>query len=106
MKARLSKFSSFYFLGLYIDILILASFCWTCQCPSWMVSAKRVFKKKKAELYVCIEQLGFGATLEIRNIESRMKNESSEIPRSRILALTGRSSIEDKRRAFEAGVDG
>lgn len=56
---------------------------------------------------MCIEQLlGFGATIEIRNIESKMKNESSEITRCRILALTGRSSIEDKRRAFEAGVDG
>jgi len=50
---------------------------------------------------------GIGATSEIRAIEARMKRESrTDIPRSRILALTGMSSLDDKRRAFEAGVDG
>jgi CheY-like chemotaxis protein len=50
---------------------------------------------------------GVGATSEIRAIEARMKRESlTDTPRSRILALTGMSSLEDKRRAFEAGVDG
>jgi CheY-like chemotaxis protein len=50
---------------------------------------------------------GIGATSEIRAIEDRMKRESlTDIPRCRILALTGMSSLEDKRRAFEAGVDG
>ena len=35
-----------------------------------------------------------------------MREASTDIPRSHILALTGMSSLEDKRRAFEAGVDG
>jgi len=51
--------------------------------------------------------LGIGATSEIRSIEARMMKEAStDVPRSHILALTGMSSLEDKRRAFEAGVDG
>ena len=45
---------------------------------------------------------GVGATKEIRRIESTKPNSKS----ARILALTGMSTIEDKRRAFEAGVDG
>jgi len=45
---------------------------------------------------------GVGATLEIRKLESHKR----AFPRTRILALTGMSSLEDKRRAFEAGVDG
>lgn len=45
---------------------------------------------------------GVGATKEIRDIESR----TPEIPGTRILALTGMSTLEDKRKAFEAGVDG
>jgi signal transduction histidine kinase/CheY-like chemotaxis protein len=45
---------------------------------------------------------GVGATLEIRRLES----DRQTLPRTRILALTGMSSLEDKRRAFEAGVDG
>ena len=56
---------------------------------------------------------GISATTEIRQIESRRRRvyENSESsgpsPRaSKILALTGMSSLEDKRRAFEAGVDG
>lgn len=48
---------------------------------------------------------GIGATAEIRKIESGFTAEFSH-RRSRILALTGMSSLEDKRRAFDAGVDG
>ncbi|THH20416.1 hypothetical protein EW146_g955 [Bondarzewia mesenterica] len=46
---------------------------------------------------------GVGATAEIRGIEA-MRSETDHP--ARILALTGMSSLEDKRRAFEAGVDG
>jgi CheY-like chemotaxis protein len=51
---------------------------------------------------------GVSATVEIRQIEStRSKSlKPEESHPTRILALTGMSSIEDKRRAFEAGVDG
>lgn len=55
---------------------------------------------------------GVGATTQMREIEaSRHQHSHSEMdaqspPDSRILALTGMSSLEDKRRAFEAGVDG
>ena len=50
---------------------------------------------------------GVGATTQMRQIESLRRNEnSSRSHPSRILALTGMSSLEDKRRAFEAGVDG
>jgi DNA-binding response OmpR family regulator len=35
-----------------------------------------------------------------------MAKVSGDPQRVRILALTGMSSLEDKRRAFEAGVDG
>lgn len=58
---------------------------------------------------------GVGATLQMREIESRRLKEQEEgkegkeranVQLSRILALTGMSSLEDKRRAFEAGVDG
>lgn len=45
---------------------------------------------------------GVGATKEIRRIESADPGGKS----TRILALTGMSTQEDKRRAFEAGVDG
>ncbi|KAF8623646.1 hypothetical protein AX17_007345 [Amanita inopinata Kibby_2008] len=48
---------------------------------------------------------GIAATAEIREFESRRERDA-EIQRTRILALTGMSSLEDKRRAFEAGVDG
>jgi len=49
---------------------------------------------------------GVGATIEIREIEERRKGDGPQAPIARILALTGMSSLEDKRRAFEAGVDG
>ncbi|KAI0833277.1 hypothetical protein BC628DRAFT_1308067 [Trametes gibbosa] len=52
---------------------------------------------------------GVGATSQMREIESNRRNgEQGEMKTqpSRILALTGMSSLEDKRRAFEAGVDG
>jgi CheY-like chemotaxis protein len=45
---------------------------------------------------------GVGAATEIRKIESLNPSSKS----TRILALTGMSTQEDKRRAFEAGVDG
>ena len=53
-------------------------------------------------------ETGIAATAEIRAIESRQSNASPTRRDSsaRILALTGMSSLEDKRRAFEAGVDG
>jgi CheY-like chemotaxis protein len=47
---------------------------------------------------------GIGATIEIRKIESAHAHDSGHA--TRILALTGMSSLDDKRRAFEAGVDG
>jgi signal transduction histidine kinase/CheY-like chemotaxis protein len=50
---------------------------------------------------------GVGATLKIRQRELQLDydHHSNHRP-TRILALTGMSTIEDKRRAFEAGVDG
>ncbi|KAJ7593541.1 hypothetical protein C8J56DRAFT_931317 [Mycena floridula] len=45
---------------------------------------------------------GIGATAQIRQLELRRSSRHS----TRILALTGMSSLEDKRKAFEAGVDG
>ncbi|KAF9064190.1 hypothetical protein BDP27DRAFT_1333985 [Rhodocollybia butyracea] len=45
---------------------------------------------------------GIGATAEIRKIETSYRGKQ----RCRILALTGMSSLDDKRRAFDAGVDG
>ncbi|KAJ7671630.1 atypical/HisK protein kinase [Mycena polygramma] len=49
---------------------------------------------------------GIGATTEIRQMESRWQVKDPDGTPTRILALTGMSSLEDKRRAFEAGVDG
>ncbi|EMD34085.1 histidine kinase [Gelatoporia subvermispora B] len=54
---------------------------------------------------------GVGATTRMRCIESarnqdRSTSEKDFARAARILALTGMSSLEDKRRAFEAGVDG
>ncbi|KAF7972518.1 hypothetical protein HWV62_17804 [Athelia sp. TMB] len=49
---------------------------------------------------------GIGATMEIRRIEASQGHAMNKQERVRILALTGMSSLEDKRRAFEAGVDG
>jgi len=45
---------------------------------------------------------GVGATVEIRQIEQTRPSHQSSV----ILALTGMSSLEDKRKAFEAGMDG
>jgi CheY-like chemotaxis protein len=58
-----------------------------------------------SDIIICA---GVSATVEIRKIESaRSKSTMPEEPHpTRILALTGMSSLEDKRRAFEAGVDG
>ncbi|KAF7424282.1 His Kinase A domain containing protein [Pleurotus ostreatus] len=49
---------------------------------------------------------GIGATSEIRQIEAAREQSDNKPARACILALTGMSSLEDKRRAFEAGVDG
>ncbi|KAH9481647.1 Sensor histidine kinase GacS [Psilocybe cubensis] len=49
---------------------------------------------------------GVGATIEIRQIEADMVKVTPGMHPSRILALTGMSTLEDKRRAFDAGVDG
>ena len=49
-----------------------------------------------------ITQTGYGATAQIRKIEASRSGQKS----SYILALTGMSTLEDKRKAFEAGVDG
>ena len=49
---------------------------------------------------------GIAATVEIRAFESTRPREANQVQRTRILALTGMSSLEDKRRAFDAGVDG
>lgn len=46
--------------------------------------------------------VGVGATVEIRQIERARSSHQSSV----ILALTGMSSLEDKRKAFEAGMDG
>lgn len=57
---------------------------------------------------------GVSATIEIREIEAQRLRAYEESPNfsqvpprtAKILALTGMSSLDDKRRAFEAGVDG
>jgi len=51
---------------------------------------------------------GIGATVQMRSFEaSQSGTESNSSARpTRILALTGMSGLDDKRRAFEAGVDG
>ncbi|KAI1797284.1 hypothetical protein LXA43DRAFT_877765 [Ganoderma leucocontextum] len=50
---------------------------------------------------------GVAATARMREIESKRRLETRfGTQPARILALTGMSSLEDKRRAFEAGVDG
>lgn len=53
-----------------------------------------------------INTIGVGATAEIRKAEARAEEREGSKHAARILALTGMSSLEDKRRAFEAGVDG
>jgi CheY-like chemotaxis protein len=51
---------------------------------------------------------GIGATVQIRKFEAKQTklDISDSLRPVRILALTGMSGLEDKRRAFEAGVDG
>lgn len=54
-----------------------------------------------------ILNIGVAATEQMRRIEAEFGLTTPERPRpTKILALTGMSSLEDKRRAFEAGVDG
>jgi hypothetical protein len=76
----------------------LASFFWICRCRNWMVRRSALISLCLSETY----SLGIGATKEIRDLESRTPG----MPETRILALTGMSTLEDKRKAFEAGVDG
>jgi len=45
---------------------------------------------------------GFGAAAKIREFEASRGNQHT----ARILALTGMSSLEDKRKAFAVGMDG
>lgn len=47
---------------------------------------------------------GFACTTQLRAIEA--KRSDGKIPPAKILALTGMSSLEDKRKAFEVGFDG
>lgn len=55
---------------------------------------------------------GIGATAQMRDIEASKRSAliqqgaGHEARRSSILALTGMSSLDDKKRAFDAGVDG
>ncbi|KAJ6570203.1 CheY-like superfamily [Mycena vulgaris] len=49
---------------------------------------------------------GIGATTEIRRLESRWLADDPSWTPTRILALTGMSSLEDKRKALNAGMDG
>lgn len=52
---------------------------------------------------------GVGATVKMRDVEALRKKQGQidrHVQDTRILALTGMSSLEDKRRAFDAGVDG
>jgi hypothetical protein len=56
--------------------------------------------------FVLIFFTGIAATVEIRAFESTRPCDPNQVQRTRILALTGMSSLDDKRRAFDAGVDG
>jgi CheY-like chemotaxis protein len=58
------------------------------------------------EIHRLMKSTGVAATAEIRHIESVRSETPNPSHPTRILALTGMSSLEDKRRAFEAGVDG
>lgn len=63
---------------------------------------------------IFIREPGFQATVEIREVEAKRsrayeddRTQSRTPPRpTKILALTGMSSLDDKRKAFDAGVDG
>ncbi len=71
-----------------------------------------VLDGRSKEIYIICSTLtyllGIGATTKMRQFESAYKQpvQTTETHGARILALTGMSSLEDKRRAFEAGVDG
>lgn len=49
---------------------------------------------------------GVGAATAIRQSEQEQQKSHAQPWTTRLIALTGMSSREDKRRAFEAGVDG
>ena len=59
-----------------------------------------------------VSHTGVGATAQMRDIEASRRDALTEqgagheARRSSILALTGMSSLDDKKRAFDAGVDG
>jgi CheY-like chemotaxis protein len=79
------------------DLFILpVSFCSIYQCQYWMVGFQLTPTRILQTWFI-----GYGATTQIRKIEASRSGQKSHI-----LALTGMSSLEDKRRAFEAGVDG
>ena len=75
---------------------------WIYRCQSLTVRTRSPY----FYLHVLIFRTGVGATQEIRRIEADTAKVSGDLQRVRIVALTGMSSLEDKRRAFEAGVDG
>ena len=66
------------------------------QCQYWMVGYDLHLSETRKPGFI-----GYGATTQIRKIEASRSEQKSHI-----LALTGMSSLEDKRKAFEAGVDG
>ncbi|KAH6909044.1 atypical/HisK protein kinase [Coprinopsis sp. MPI-PUGE-AT-0042] len=49
---------------------------------------------------------GFECTTQLRALEAKRNESGNKYPSAKILALTGMSSLEDKRKAFEAGFDG
>jgi CheY-like chemotaxis protein len=68
--------------------------------------SSRMFCRERQIIPLLIRK-GVGASQEIRKIESSARSKSSTANRpTRIIALTGMSSVEDKQRAFNAGVDG
>lgn len=73
------------------------SFCSICPCQCWTVSSINLHLAGPRKPGF----VGYGATAKIRKIEASRSGQKAHI-----LALTGMSSLEDKRRAFEAGVDG
>jgi len=74
------------------------SFFLICPCLSLMVC----FASDSFSIVLTSLSVGLGATIEIREFERAR----GSLQPSVILALTGMSSLEDKRKAFEAGMSG